>query len=395
MKWTARIVVLVVAVVLIAGIANVMRTKPLDVDTSLVTRAPFEQTVVDDGIARVRERYTVSAPLAGTLARIDLHEGDAVEPGTVLARLLPLPSPLLDPRSREVAERRVASAVDAQRQAEATVERAGAAADQAQRELARIRKLSSAGAVPVAELDRANADARMRDAERASARFAAKVAQHDVEQARAALETFAPGARNSAPFAVTSPVHGQVLHVLHQSEGAVTAGTPLLEIGDPQALELAVDVLSQDAVAICPGMSARVVHWGGNTTLAAKVRRTEPAAFVKTSALGVEEHRVNVLLDLESGGGEWQALGDGFAVEVEVIVWSQPDVLQVPTSALFRHGAGWAAFAVDGGRARMREVQIGHRGPLVTEIVGGLAASETVIVHPSASVRDGASVRSR
>ena len=395
MKWTFRIVVLVIAAALIAGIVNVMRTKPLDVDTSVVTRAPFEQTVVDDGIARVRERYTVSAPLAGTLARIELHEGDAVEPGAVLACLLPLPSPLLDPRARDVAEKRLAAAVDAQRQAEATVDRAVAAADVAQRELARVRKLSAADAVPMAELDRASADARMRDAELESARFAAKVAQHEVEQARAALETFAPGARNTTPFAVTSPVHGQVLHVLHQSEGAIAAGAALLEIGDPRALELAVDVLSQDAVAISPAMSARVVHWGGNTTLAAKVRRVEPAAFVKTSALGVEEHRVNVLLDLESSGEQWQALGDGFAVEVEIVVWSRPDVLQVPTSALFRHGTGWAAFAVDGGRARLRDVQVGHRGPLATEIAGGLAAGETVIVHPSASVHDGASVRSR
>ena len=395
MKWTFRISVVVVVLVLIGGVYNVMRPKPVDVDAATARRAPFEQTVVDDGVARVREHYTVSAPVAGTLARIELHEGDLVEPGTVLARLLPLPSPLLDPRSRDVAQQRVASAIDAQRQAKATVERAEATADQARQELARTQQLVDKSAVPRAELDRSSADARVRDAELASARFAAKVAQHDIEQARAALETFAPNARQSKPFEVTSPVHGQVLHVLHQSEGAVAAGAALLELGDPQALELAVDVLSQDAVAIRPGMSARVLHWGGSATLAAKVRRIEPAAFTKTSALGVEEHRVNVLLDLEGTSQQWQALGDGFAVEVEIVVWSGPDVLQVPTSALFRRGAGWAVFAIDNGHARVREVQIGHRGPLSTEITSGLTDGDVVIAHPSASVHDGVLVDHR
>jgi HlyD family secretion protein len=247
----------------------------------------------------VRERYTVSAPVAGTLAQIELHEGDVVEPGAVLARLLPLPSPLLDPRSHDIAAQRLASAVDAQRQAQATVERAEAAADETQRELGRTKALATQSAVAVAELDRATADARVHDADLASARFAAKVAQHDIEQARAALETFAPGARKTQPFEVTSPVHGEVLHVLHQSEGVVASGAALLEIDDPQALELAVDVLSQDAVAIRPG------------------------------------------------------------------------------------------------HARVRDVELGHRGPLQTEIVRGVAAGDVVIAHPSASVRDGLAVEHR
>jgi HlyD family secretion protein len=395
MKWTVRIFLVLVALALMAGVYNVLRTRPLDVDVATAARAPLEQTVVDDGVARVRERYTVSAPVAGTLARIDLHEGDVVEPDAVLARLLPLPSPLLDPRSRDVAEQRLASAIDAQRQAQATVERAQAADEQAQRELARTKALADKAVLPGADLDRAGADARERDAELASARFAASVAQHEIDQAHAALETFAPGARKTTAFEVTSPVHGQVLHVLHQSEGAVTAGTALLELGDPQALELAVDVLSQDAVEIQPGMTARVVHWGGPATLLAKVRRVEPAAFVKTSALGVEEHRVNVLLDLEGTAAQWHTLGDGFAVEVEIVVWSQRDVLQVPTSALFRRGDGWALFAIEGGKARARDVQIGHRGPLQTEIVSGVSSGDEVIVHPSASVHDGVAVAHR
>jgi HlyD family secretion protein len=265
-----------------------------------------------------------------TSARIDLHEGDVVEPGMVLARLLPLPSPLLDPRSRQVAVERLASAIDSQRQAEATVTRAEAADEQARRDLARVEALAKEGSLPPAQLDQTGADARMREAELASARFSEKVAAHDIEQARAALERFSPGARPSEQFEVTSPVHGQVLHVLRKSEGVLEAGTALLEVGDPSALELVVDVLSQDAVAVRPGMPARVLHWGGEPELGAKVRRVEPSAFTKTSALGVDEQRVNVLLDLASPKDAWRSLGDGFAPR------SRSRSGRSPTSCRFR-----------------------------------------------------------
>jgi len=249
--------------------------------------------------------------------------------------------------------------------------------------------------LPPAQLDQAGADARMRDAELASARFSEKVAAHEVEQARAALERFSGGGRPSEQFEVTSPVHGQVLHVLHKSEGVVEAGAALLEVGDPQALELVVDVLSQDAVAVRPGMPARLVHWGSEPPLGAKVRRVEPSAFTKTSALGVDEQRVNVILDLAGSPDAWRSLGDGFAAEVEITVWSKPDVVQAPTSALFRRGAGWAAFTVKSGRAVARAVEAGHRGVAETEILGGLGPDDFVIIHPGASVRDGASVTYR
>jgi HlyD family secretion protein len=395
MKWPFRIVTALLAVALLAGVLFALRTQPIDVDVARVVRAPLDLKVVDDGRARVRERYTVSAPVAGTLARIDLNEGDVVEPGMVLARLLPLPSPLLDPRSRQVAEQRLASATDARKQAEATVTRAETADDQADRDLARVQALASQGSLSPAQLEQASADARMRKAELASARFSEKVAAHDAEQARDALERFSPGGHPSEQFEVTSPVHGQVLHVLHKSEGVVEAGTALLEVGDPQALELVVDLLSQDAVAVRPGMPARLLHWGGDPPLTAKVRRVEPSAFTKTSALGVDEQRVNVVLDPEEPSDAWRSLGDGFAAEIEITVWSKPDVVQVPTSALFRRDAGWALFTVSGGRAVGRAVQMGHRGALQTEIIGGLDSDEVVIIHPGASVHERAKVALR
>ncbi len=380
---------------LVVAVVVAMRPKPIDVEVAAVTRAPLAQTVGGDGRARVRERYTVSAPVAGSLARIDLHEGDAVEPGTVVARLLPLASPLLDPASRQAAEQHVAASVDAERQAEATVARAEAADAQARRDLVATDALSKQGAVAIAQLDQATADARMRAAELASAQFSAQIASHEIAQARAALERFQPGARASDQFEVTSPVHGRVLHVLHQSEGVVTAGTALLEVGDPQALELVVDVLSPDAVAIRPGMPARALHWGGEPPLAAKVRRVEPAAFTRTSALGVDEQRVNVVLDLDDVGDRTRSLGDGFAAELEITVWSRPDVIQVPTSALFRTGDTWSVFAVVGDHAAVRAVEPGHRGSLETEIVRGLDAGELVIIHPGAGIRDGVRVEHR
>jgi len=292
----------------------------------------------------------------------------------------------------EVAQQRLASAIDSEKQAAATVTRAEAAADQARRELARVDALAKEGSLPPAQLEQAAADARMREAEVSSAHFSEKVCGHDIEQARAALERFSQGVRASEQFEVTSPVHGRVLHVLHKSEGVVEAGTALIEVGDPQALELVADVLSQDAVGIRPGMAARLLHWGSAQPLTARVRRVEPSAFTKTSALGVDEQRVNVVLDPEGPPEAWAALGDGFAAEIEITVWSKPDVLQVPTSALFRRGMGWAVFTVSNGKAVVRGVEVGHRGALETEITGKLDPGEIVVIHPGASVHEGAKV---
>ncbi|MFI5301532.1 MAG: efflux RND transporter periplasmic adaptor subunit [Polyangiales bacterium] len=395
MNWTFRISTALIGLSLVAGVAYALRPQPLEVEVATVVRGPMELNIVDDGRARVRERYTVSAPVVGTLARIDLHEGDAVEPGTVLARLLPLASPLLDPESRKSAEQRLASSVDASEQAQATVSRAQLLSDQAARDLTRTEALAKDGAVTSVQLDQASVDARTHYAELSSAKFAAKVAEHDIVQARAALARFTPGAGKSEQFVITSPVHGQVLHVLHKSEGVVTAGTDLLEVGDPQAIELVADVLSQDAVGVRPGMVARIVHWGGDGALPAKVRRVEPAAFTKTSALGVDEQRVNVILDLDASTAAKPALGDGFALEVEITVWSKPDIVQIPTSALYREGSAWDVFVVASGHAKRRRVEPGHRGPLQSEVLSGLQPDEIVVIHPASALRDGASVTHR
>ncbi|HTQ05936.1 MAG TPA: HlyD family efflux transporter periplasmic adaptor subunit [Polyangiaceae bacterium] len=388
-----RVLSAVLVLALVVGAVSVLRPEPIAVDVATTTRGLLELSVVDDCKARIREKYTVSAPVAGTLARIERHEGDVVEPGAELARLLPLASPLLDPESRKSAEQRLASTIDGAEQAKASVARAQALRDQAGADVQRNQALAAQGSLSSAELDRTLVEARTRDADLASARFAQSVAEHAIAEARATLARFRPGATQSEEFELTSPVHGEVLHVFHQSEGVVSAGTPLLEVGDPQALELVADVLSQDAVEIRPGMSARVAHWGGPTPLRAKVRRVEPAAFTKTSALGVDEQRVNVVLDLD--GATPGALGDGFAAEVEITVWSKPDAVKIPTSALFRQGGAWAVFVVRGERAHTRAVVPGHRGPLETEVTSGLTPGDVVVIHPGAAVADGSRVTHR
>lgn len=389
-----RIIVGVVLAIIVVLIVIASRPKPLEVQTSTVSRGPLRLTVEEDGKTRVRERYTVPAPVAGTLSRVELRAGDPVEPNTIIARLLPLPSPLLDPRAREVAQQQLASTRDSQQQAQAAVARAQSAVDLANSTLARDRHLVDTGALGAAELEQAEADARMKESELQSLRFAQQVAVHNITQAQAAVSRFdlKPGAVDSLD--ITSPVHGRILHVLHEDAGPVTPGTAIVEVGDVASMEIVTQLLSQDAVSVRPGMPATLTHWdaAGGRALKARVRRVEPAGFTKLSALGVEEQRVNVLLDLDDPENA-SPLGDGFAVEVSILTWSSDAVLKVPTSALFRQNEGWSVFVVQDGRAKMRAVQIGHRGPLEAEVVSGLAEGDVVVAHPGPSLKDGIRVK--
>jgi len=386
-----RVIYGILAVVAVGLVVLAARPKPLDVQTARVTRGPMRVTADDDGKTRVRERYMVAAPVSGTLSRVELHAGDAVEPGTVIARLLPLPSPLLDPRAREVAVEELASARNSDQKAQAAIARAEAAADLARSSLERDRRLAAQGTLGASDLEKTEANARMAESDLESARFAKQVAAHAAAQAQAALARFdlKPGAADH--FDITS-VHGRILRVLHADGGPVTAGTAIVEVGDLASLEIVVELLSQDAVAVRPAMPATLTRWGGPKPLAARVRRVEPAGFTKVSALGVEEQRVNVLLDLDDPPAAAQ-LGDGFAVDVSILTWSGENVLQAPTSALFRQGDRWGAFVVNGGRAVLRPVQVGHLGPLSAEIQSGLADGDVVVAHPPASLASGAKVR--
>jgi HlyD family secretion protein len=382
--------VFVVAVVVVAWIPN-----PVDVEVADVSRGPLVVTVDEDGQTRVIDRYLISAPLAGNLGRIELDAGDAIEAGQVLARLVPLPPPLLDARSRAEAQARVDASLAARAQAQAAVNRARVALDFAEKEAARARAVVKQGGLALSDAERAFSEERRSKEDLRSANFGGRVAEHQVELARFAFLRLSGKSEDGEHMEIVSPVDGQVLNILQQSEGVILAGTPVIELGDPAALEIVIDVLSQDATRIRPGATAEIVRWGGKRPLRAHVRVVEPSAFTKLSALGVEEQRVNVIIDLDEPREVWSTLGDGYRVEARISIWEDDDVLRVPASAVFRHEEEWATFVVENGEAVIRKVQLGETNGLETEVVSGVEEGETVIAYPSDSVRDGVSVRAR
>jgi len=376
-----------------------LRAAPVPVEIGTASRGPLELTVDEEGETRVRSRFVVAAPATGRLLRITLDEGDAVAAGDVLAQIVPAP---LDPRERMGAEARLEAADDARRGAAAGAALAEAALAQAERDLTRAERLRAAGARSDEALERARLERTRALRALEAARFAAAAADHEADAARAVLMATRtprgnPGPHGDDPCAtpgtcieLRAPVTGHVLRVHEESERIVLAGAPLLALGNPAEIEIVVDVLSADAVKIHPGADLWVEDWGGEQPLRATVRRVEPSGFTKLSALGVEEQRVNVIgdfVDVPAG------LGDGFRIEARIVIWRADDVLRVPTSALFRHGAGWAVFVVDGNVARRREVELGARGPFEAELQGGLEPGERVVLHPSDRLADGVRIR--
>lgn len=393
-KWLKRGLWVFLGLGLLAMIVVAFLPKPVPVDLVQARVGAMRVTVDEDGRTRVTDRFVVGAPLSGNLGRIELDPGDRVEDGQVIARLVPLARPLMDAQSRAESEARVASASAQLRQARASVERAEAAFDFAETAARRQRRLAERGAVSRQELEQAELALRSRQEELNSARFGVRVAAHQLEMARAALGRF-DGDGGAEQMEVTSPIEGSVLRVMQQSGGAVQAGTPLLELGDPAHLEIAVDVLTSDAVHIEPGDRVLVERWGGDNTLSGHVRMIEPSAFTRTSALGVEEQRVNVVIDLDSPREEWQRLGDGYRVETRIVIWEEEGVLMVPASAVFRQGDGWAVYALDGDAVRLQPVETGRRNGLSVQILEGLEEGDQVVAHPSDRVVDGVRVEPR
>jgi HlyD family secretion protein len=372
--------------------------QPLEVELSTIGRGPLRVTVDDDGRTRIRERYVVSAPLAGRLLRIDLDPGDAVyNATTLLATIEPSAPQILTAREVAQAEARVHASEAALAKAAAAVERARAEWEYAESEMGRLRPLVAARAASPREAEEAEMQYRAREQDLRAASFAQEVAQFEVQMARAALLHAQPGSDPASDrrFPIRSPIDGQVLRVLQKSEAVVQVGTPLLELGDPTDLEIEVDVLSVDAVKIARGSRAILEQWGGDQPLRAVVRRVEPAAFTKISALGVEEQRVNVILDLDEPPDRSRTLGDAYRVEARIVIWEQDDVLQVPTGALFRHRDQWAVFLMAEGRAVLRTVEIGQRTSLAARVLGGLDEGDRVVLFPSDQVADGSRIAPR
>jgi HlyD family secretion protein len=394
-KWIRRAlialaVLAVVGVIVVAWIPN-----PVEVEVAAVQRGPLVVTVNEDGRTRVKDRYLVSAPITGNLARLELEAGDSIEEGKVLARLVPLPPPLLDSRTRAEAKARVDAAVASRRQAQAAVNRARFQRDFAKQESERALAVVQQGGLARSDADRAVSTYGSSKEELRSAEFGARVAEHQMKLAQTALMQLSGQGEEGEQLEIISPVAGQVLKVFQESEGVVRGGTPILELGDPSALEVVVDVLSQDATRIPAGAPTLIERWGGKNPLRGHVRVVEPSAFTKLSALGVEEQRVNVIIDMDDERDLWSSLGDGYRVEARISVWEGADVLKVPASAVFRSEEAWATFVVEEGTAVVRTVKLGETNGLETEVLSGLEEGDTVIAYPSDSVRDGVSVKSR
>jgi HlyD family secretion protein len=383
-------------VAVIAGlIAYGMKPKPVEVETGTVTRSALTVTVSEEGKTRVRNRYIVAAPAAGNMRRVALKAGDEVEAGvTVITVIEPVASPLLDPRAKAQAEALIASREAAREQAAGNLDATRASLALAVSDRDRVRSVQIPGSISKSDRDRVEGDATVKEAQVRGAEFTLRVAEFEVAQARAALERPAPDTEGNL-VEVKSPVSGRVLKVLQESETIVTPGMQIVEIGDPADIEIEAEILSRDAVAIKEGDPAEIEQWGGEASLKGRVRRVEPAAFTKISALGVEEQRVIVLIDLVEPPETARRLGDRYRVEAKVAVWHRDEVLVVPSGALFREGNAWKTFGIRNGKATVITVEAGRSDGRFTEVISGLSEGDEVLLHPPDNVKDGTPVRHR
>lgn len=390
--------IVMAAAALVAVLAWAFAPRPIEVEVAAASLGPFERTTDEDGRTRLRDRYVVSAPLAGRLSRITLREGDLLEVNTPIATLTPALSPLLDERTASELRARVDAAQAMVKRAGSRIGLAQVSLEQARNNLRRSEELATQGYVSATKLETDRLALRAAQREYEAAEEDRHVAKHDLTQARAALTAIRePSTGAARAFVVRSPIAGTVLRVTQTSEAMVGLGAPLVEVGDTRRLEVLAELLTSDALQTPPGTPVRIERWGGDTVLQGKVRLVEPAAFTKVSALGVEEQRVNVLIELTSPAEQWQALGDGFRVSVRLVVQRVDDALRVPVSAVFpRPGqAGMAVFTIEGGRARLVPVEVGARNGVDAWIRSGLAAQTRVIVYPPSSVTEGARVKAR
>jgi HlyD family secretion protein len=391
--WAPGVVALLIALVWL------LRPQAVPVDLSTADEGPLQVTITDEGEARVRDVFVVSAPVAGLMRRVVLEPGDVVTANeTEIARIEPSVPMFLDERAEAEARAAADAAEAALSYAQAQARRAEAERDFAQAELQRLSALAKHQSVSQNDLDAAERRAKAAVAAVAEAEAMIAMRASELKQARARLLN--PGRAQRADkkcecIVVRSPISGTVLRVIQESETTIAAGAPIMEIGDPRGLEIQVDLLSEEAVRVRPGQRVVVNGWGGDRPLNGVVRRVEPFGFTKISALGIEEQRVNVLIDLTDPYEQWAALGHGYRVEPSIVVWESPSVVRVPLSALFRDGERWAVFVDERGKARLRQVEVGQQNGLHAQIVSGIRPGERIVVHPNDRIADGTRIEVR
>jgi len=387
------------AAAILAGLVYAFWPRPVFVDMTRVARGPMMVTVDEEGETRVRDVFVLSAPVDGRVLRIDSEVGDRVNANdSVVARIEPIDPTFLDVRTEAQARAAVRAAEAARAMAAADVERAAADLAFATAELERAERLRKAGTIAQRALDEARRVYQTQKAARDTAKAAEKMRKSELDRAKAQLlSPHDPKLREATCDCVDvrAPVDGRILRIFQKSEGVVRAGAPLVEIGDPAKLEIVADLLSADAVKVEPGQRVLIEEWGGAGALEGRVRLVEPYGFTKISALGIEEQRVNVLIDIVEPLAKWQRLGHGYRVEIRVVLWSAKDVLKAPLTALFRERGDWSVFVESGGRAQLRAVRIGRQNGLEAEIAEGLNAGERIVLHPGNRVEDGVRIAQR
>lgn len=395
MKFSVRSLLYAALIVLAGALLRYAFLPPAaEVDVALVTRGRLEVTVREDGKTRIKERYMVSTPLAGELLRVDLEAGDKVEAGkSLIAVIEPGDPSLLDARTRAESEARVKAAEAKLLHAQAQLERAQASHEFARAQHSRAEKLLSSKAVSREEFDAAVHELSTTREDVHAGEFAVKIAEFELQQAKAAfIQTSGTDKSADNRFEIVSPISGEVLRVIQESAAMLPSGTQLMELGDRGNLEVEVDVLSSDAVQISPGAKMYLEHWGSKTPLLARVSLIEPQAFLKVSALGVEEQRVNVIGDFVDPPEVRLRLGDAYRVEARIVIWEGENVLKVNAGACFRYEDGWAVYRIVNGRAKLTKVEVGHGNGVEVEILSELHEKDQVVAYPSDQILDGTRV---
>ncbi len=398
-KWRRSIFWLIILLLIITGLIFAFRPQAIAVDFVKVKSGSLVVTVEEEGETRIKDVYVLSAPVTGRMLRIDAEVGDEVAAAeTLIAQIKPIDPEFLDVRSEEESRAAVKTAEASLKLAEAQLVEAESEFEFATSELDRAKKLIQKQVIPEREMDNAKREFKSKRAGVNTAKAALRARQFELAQARAHLVSPADLQTNDADcqcITILSPITGKILQVLNESEGVISMGTPLVEIGDPLDLEIVVDFLSTDAVKIKPGQRVIIDEWGGSDNLQGIVRKIEPFGFTKTSALGIDEQRVNVIIDLNDNIEKWQRLGHGYQIEASVVLWENDESLKVPLTALFRDNEKWAVFIEQENYAKLQHVQVGQRNTLEAEITEGLSVGDQVILHPSNQIADGVRIKER
>lgn len=387
-----------VAAAVIVGVLLILAFRPqaVAVDVAEVVQGPMQVTVSDEGRTRVKNEYIVSAPVGGRLLRIDYKPGALMQAGDTVASIVPGAPAFLDARTQAEARAGVQSAAAALAAAEAQLERGEAEVRFARTEVQRVTELQARKLVALEAFDRAQLDLRVAESALASARESVRMREADLEAARIRLTQPEPPSGESATVDVIAPVSGRVLRVVRESESVIAAGAEIASLGDPEDLEIVVEMLSTDAVQVRPGADVIIGNWGREgTPLRGRVRLVEPYGFLKISALGVEEQRVNVIVDFAGPSSEWSSLGHGYRVEAAIVTWQEDNALQAPVASLFRSGGQWAVFRVESERASLTPVEVGRNNGRSARILSGLEQGDTVLLYPGEQISDGVRVQRR